>query len=250
MLALLRSLDAADWSRPTDCTGWSVHDVVAHLVGSMDEATNLPRFAWHALAAPRRFPALNLLDALNAAQVGARRAWDAGRLLAEFERLAPRAVRARQHTPALIRRITPPSGFTLPPGMRLGHVFDVIVVRDCWLHRVDIARACGRDVPAAEYDADVVELVIRDLDRGWNGPPIVLELSGAAGGNWRIGEGEPAATVRADAVECCRSLSGRAADLNRDDDTGSRDPRDGSDGGTGSDYSTPAAMLRAARVVF
>jgi uncharacterized protein (TIGR03083 family) len=32
MLTLLSGLDASDWKRPTVCPGWSVHDVVAHVV--------------------------------------------------------------------------------------------------------------------------------------------------------------------------------------------------------------------------
>src|ERR1700722_15009272 len=32
LLALLESLDPADWQRPTVCPGWHVHDIAAHLV--------------------------------------------------------------------------------------------------------------------------------------------------------------------------------------------------------------------------
>jgi uncharacterized protein (TIGR03083 family) len=35
--ALLRTLSQDDWLRATDCTGWTVRDVVAHLVGALDE---------------------------------------------------------------------------------------------------------------------------------------------------------------------------------------------------------------------
>ncbi|WP_255664069.1 MULTISPECIES: maleylpyruvate isomerase family mycothiol-dependent enzyme [unclassified Nocardia] len=45
LLELLRSLDPADWAKPTVCPGWDVHDVTAHIVndylrrisGSRDE---------------------------------------------------------------------------------------------------------------------------------------------------------------------------------------------------------------------
>lgn len=33
LLAVLRSLDDAQWQQPTACTGWSVHDVALHLLG-------------------------------------------------------------------------------------------------------------------------------------------------------------------------------------------------------------------------
>ena len=38
--ALLGDLDPADWLRLTDCTGWRVRDVVAHIIGGNEE---LPR---------------------------------------------------------------------------------------------------------------------------------------------------------------------------------------------------------------
>jgi uncharacterized protein (TIGR03083 family) len=37
--ALLRSLDATDRDAPTRCTGWSVGDVAAHLIGTMADIT-------------------------------------------------------------------------------------------------------------------------------------------------------------------------------------------------------------------
>ena len=32
-LALLENLAEADWSAPTDCAGWTVHELTAHLAG-------------------------------------------------------------------------------------------------------------------------------------------------------------------------------------------------------------------------
>ena len=32
-LALLTSLDEADWAAPSDCAGWTVHELTAHLAG-------------------------------------------------------------------------------------------------------------------------------------------------------------------------------------------------------------------------
>jgi len=34
-LALLRALGPDDWDRPTDCTGWTVRDMLGHLLGMM-----------------------------------------------------------------------------------------------------------------------------------------------------------------------------------------------------------------------
>ena len=35
--ALVGELDPADWLRPAECTGWSVRDVVAHMIGGNEE---------------------------------------------------------------------------------------------------------------------------------------------------------------------------------------------------------------------
>jgi uncharacterized protein (TIGR03083 family) len=213
LLTLLRSLDIADWARPTDCAGWTVRDIVAHVVGLSHEAVRPDVMIRHVILARRRYPALNLLDGTNAVQVDDRRNAPTGRLNADFGRLAPRAVRARRRTPELVRRVRPPSGFTLPSDLRFRDVIDVIVVRDAWMHRIDIARACGREVPSIEADTEVVAQVVRDLDRYWSGQPLILELTGPGGGRWRIGDGDPVATARLDAVAFCRSLSGRSGEL-------------------------------------
>ena len=89
LVSLPRSLDLVDWDRPTDCTHWTVRDIVAHLLGALHEAAFLPTFIRHALTARFRYPELSLLDGMNEAQIDDRRAWSAGRLVAELARLAP-----------------------------------------------------------------------------------------------------------------------------------------------------------------
>ena len=39
-IALLESLDDGDWARPTDCSGWTVHDLTAHMAGQYQELAN------------------------------------------------------------------------------------------------------------------------------------------------------------------------------------------------------------------
>jgi hypothetical protein len=36
MASLLRSLNAEDWARPTDCAAWTVRDTLGHLVGACE----------------------------------------------------------------------------------------------------------------------------------------------------------------------------------------------------------------------
>ena len=90
----------------------------------------------------------------------------------------------------------------------LGYLVDVILTRDTWMHRVDIARATGRSmVVTADHDGVLVADVVEEwADR--HGLPFTLHLEGPAGGTWSRGSGGP--EYRLDAVEFCRILSGRA----------------------------------------
>lgn len=97
--------------------------------------------------------------------------------------------------------------------MSVGHLLDTIYNRDLWMHRVDLARATGQPLVVGEHDRLIVEQVIRDLALTWSGAPVVLELTGPAGGTWLIGSGEPASVVRADAVAYLRALGGRDPDV-------------------------------------
>uniref|UniRef100_UPI0015F05715 maleylpyruvate isomerase N-terminal domain-containing protein n=1 Tax=Pseudonocardia pini TaxID=2758030 RepID=UPI0015F05715 len=49
-LDLLRSLDAADWARPTDCPGWDVRAMAAHNLGMAENAASVPRMLREHLA--------------------------------------------------------------------------------------------------------------------------------------------------------------------------------------------------------
>ncbi len=150
--------------------------------------------------------------------------------------IGPRAIRARRRVPGLMRRQR--VGWMYPeeslPDDRLGYMLDVLGLRDPWMHRVDLARATGRPLVLGAHDRVVVAQVITDLARAWDRPPILLELTGPAGGRWALGQGPAAATVRADTVDYLRTLAGR-----------NDHPDLESDG----DHATAAAVT-AARVVF
>jgi hypothetical protein len=92
---------------------------------------------------------------------------------------------------------------------RLGFLTDVCYTRDVWMHRMDIAKAAGREpVLTAEHDG----VIVADIVREWaarHGQACSLTLTGPAGGTWSWGEGGPSYTL--DAVEFCRILSGRAS---------------------------------------
>lgn len=89
----------------------------------------------------------------------------------------------------------------------MGYLFDVILTRDPFLHRVDIARATGTPMTAtAEHEGVIIDDVVAEW-AGRHAATYDLELTGPAGGHWKHGNGEH---LSMDAFDFCRAISGRA----------------------------------------
>ena len=121
-LALVETLEPADWAKPTACTLWTVRDILAHQAGGYASGT--------------------------------------------------------------------------------------------WMHRLDICRATGRKFEQSSgHDDRITALVILDVAKALpaklNNRAILFELSGLAGGVWKIGTGEPAASIQMDALDFNTYASGR-----------------------------------------
>lgn len=217
MLRLLEDLLPEEWNLPTDCSLWTVRDMAAHVVGNTEESVSPGRMVRDVAVSFRRHPRMDRLAALNQVQVEDRKGCSGAQLTRRLAELRPRRLRLRTRLPGIVRRLPLPPGFSLPAGLRqVGYALDVIYIRDLWMHRVDICVATGRDVPLGEHDHEVVRQVIADLARTWDDPPVVLELTGPAGGRWQLGSAPErlpsfagVATARADTVEYLRCLAGR-----------------------------------------
>lgn len=206
-LAVLRQLGPADWTRPTDCPGWDVRAMSAHVLGMAEM-----------VASPRQFVRQNRLsakagggiDALTGVQVRERARLDGPAIAAGLEAVAPRAVRGRRLLSAVAGRARLPEEQVVGPDRewwRIGFLVEVILTRDVWMHRMDLARALGRP-PAlsAEHDGVLVADVVAEWAQR-HGRPFRLTLTGPAGGSWSAGaDGE---SLELDAVDFCRLLSGR-----------------------------------------
>jgi len=89
-----------------------------------------------------------------------------------------------------------------------GYMFETILTRDTWMHRVDTAKATDRQlVLTPEHDGALVSDVVTEWAER-HGEPFRLQLTGPAGGTWSVGTGGEEITL--DAVEFARILSGRA----------------------------------------
>jgi uncharacterized protein (TIGR03083 family) len=217
MLRLLEGLPPDSWNLPTDCAAWSVRDLVAHIVGNTEGSVSPARMVRDIAVSLGRHPRMGRLDALNQVQVEDRSNCSGAQLTRRLAYLRSQRLRLRTRLPKIVRRLPLPPGFSLPAGQRqVGYALDVIYIRDLWMHRVDICVATGRDLVLGEHDHEVVRQVIADLARTWDGPAVILELTGPAGGRWQLGstpDRQPStatvATARADTVDYLRCLSGR-----------------------------------------
>ncbi len=202
LLAEVERLADAQWGVRTECPRWTVFDMVAHVVAATENTARPLDMALGLAFGPLRHRGDAPLDAMNEVGIDRRRSWAVERLLADFRRVIPAAVAPRWFRPVPIR------GFGLPPSTTGATMADVILVRDVWLHRHDIARATGGVPDADATDALVVTQVVRDLGRSWTGPDLVLELTGHEGGTWTLGR-EPGPVAVLPTVEFLRHLSGR-----------------------------------------
>jgi uncharacterized protein (TIGR03083 family) len=205
---MLTNLEAADWSRPTECPGWDVRAMAAHALGMAEMAASIREGRRQQKEAARRGGVF--IDALTALQVQERADMSAQRLTERFRLVWPRAARARKRTPALIRRCKMPVQQAVGGRLEtwsLGYLIDTILTRDPWMHRIDISRATGRPITLS-LDHD--QIIVGDVVTEWasrHRAPCRLTLTGPAGGSWTFGDGGP--HVELDAIEFCRTVSGR-----------------------------------------
>jgi uncharacterized protein (TIGR03083 family) len=212
MAETLAGLTDDDWARPTDCPAWDVRQMGCHMVGMAAMATSPleQRRQQGKAAAAAAAGGVTPLDALTGLQVAERAGWSPDDVVAGARKVGPRAARGRRLTPGFVRR----RRFPAPQHVNghdelwsIGFLTDVILTRDPWMHRMDIARATGRaPVLSADHDGVIVADVVAEW-AGRHGAAYELTLTGPAGGTWsrgRVGE-----VVEMDAVDFCRVLSGR-----------------------------------------
>jgi uncharacterized protein (TIGR03083 family) len=209
VLDLLRSLHDEDWSKPTDCTAWDVRALAAHVLGGMEGFASIRQFLHQMRAGSKAAGDRPFVDGMTEVQVRERAHLSREQLVQRLAAVGPRAARARGRVPSLLRRMPMKEEVGGVKGTwRLGYLLDVILTRDTWMHRVDIARATGREmVLTPEHDGRLVADVVADWARR-HGKAFTLILEGPAGGNFTKDGGAEEITL--DAVEFCRTLSGRA----------------------------------------
>ena len=215
LLSLLLVLEPHEWDLATECAPWTVADITRHLIGAGKGHASLReqmRQFRHGAKHARAFDG-SLLDATNDLQVRDHAHLRGAELVREIDSIRSGAVDGRMSRPAFIRILSVPNdtGGSTPKGtgrrIKLGHLFDTILTRDVWLHRIDICRATRRTPSFGAHDRRIVEDVIAAwagrLARGFD----LTILTPFAGRYVSQGGGE---VLDCDGVELCRVLSGRA----------------------------------------
>ena len=218
LLVDVSELSAHDWTRSTDCAGWTVRDVVAHLVGAAQGHASMPAFVRQYTWGMRHRQVFDgsSLDAMNQHQIDGQVGHSTDRLVKDLVELAPRAVAGRSRRARLLGwapiGIEEAGSWSVgtPTRTTMAELCAVVLTRDVWAHRLDIARAIGKK---PTLDSDVDGRIVADLVADWanrHGRPVTLTLTGEAGGTFTIGTaGEP---LVLDALDFARLMAGRRPD--------------------------------------
>jgi uncharacterized protein (TIGR03083 family) len=208
---LLRSLDPDDWARPTDCPLWDVRAMAGHSAGMMATFTGFRTLmgAMRVATKEAKRSGTPMIDVMTATQVADNARLSTTELIAKIDDTGPKAARWRATRPSPFRKMPIKEEVGgVPETWRIGYLLDVILTRDPWMHRVDIALAAGRPMElTANHDGRIVADVVAEWARR-HGKPFRLTLTGPAGDEYVGGDDGDHITI--DAVEFCRTLSGRA----------------------------------------
>ncbi len=209
MVDALAALDPSDWSRPTANELWDVRAMAGHVLGMTEAFTSLRAMASGMAAGRRRArrDGTAEIDGITAVQVDRAAALGTDELIERLAAAGPAAARWRASRRMMRHlRLREEVGGEVET-WRFGYLVDVILTRDTWMHRSDLAAATGRPMAlTAEHDGRIVADAVAEWARR-HGQPFVAHLSGPAGGTFVAGTGGP--ELHLDAVELCRTLSGR-----------------------------------------
>ena len=210
---LLDAVGPEDWSKPTDCEGWTVRDLAGHMLGAMRSAASVRELVRQQRLIKQRVKedGGNEVDHMTAVQVELTAGLTPTELVDECRSLVGPAARGRKRTPAPMRRLVrlPVEIGSISEKWTLGYLLDVILTRDTFLHRVDLARALDHALDLDDRDRRIAADIVAEWARR-HGEAFELRLGGPAGGHYVSPRPSDDPPIEIDAIEFCRVLSGRA----------------------------------------
>lgn len=211
VVTMFESCTPQQWSIPTECPGWDVRAMAGHMLGMAQMIATVPELVRQQTTAQRSAKKNHgpSIDALTALQVAKNAKLSTSALVDNMRVVGPKAVRGRRRVPPLIRNLSIPEVQDVggqPEPWTFGFLFDIVLTRDPFMHRIDISKVTGIPMNATTSHEGVL---VDDVVREWatrHGQAFRLELSGPAGGSWGTGEGEH---ITMDAFEFCQILADR-----------------------------------------
>lgn len=222
---LLAGLTPEQWQTPTGLPGWTVHDVVAHMVGTeaMLAGDPLPESGGERPAHVR-----NDIGALNERWVEHLRAESPESMLAKFREVTDR----RRKT---LTALGPEEWSALTPtpvGPDTYGRFMRVRTFDCWFHEHDIRDAVGEPAGEAGYGGADARLALDEMESSMgfvvakkggapDGSRVEMTLTGPLARTIRVaidgraavvpdfGDREPTATIALDGRQFVRLAGGR-----------------------------------------
>ncbi len=195
LLGLLKQLPSAAWDHPTVCAGWSVKDVVAHLLGGTlnrlsfgrDKLIIVPTELW-----PQEYPAqVAYIDRQNAAWVSAARTLSPNVLIDFLTVSEPQLYQYFKSLPPLAASGISVSwaGETQSPNW-----FDIArEYTEKWHHQQHIREAVGEPMLNERHLLfPVLDTFLRALPHTYRqvaaaeGTALQVHMTGQAGGDWAL----------------------------------------------------------------
>jgi uncharacterized protein (TIGR03083 family) len=209
-IGVTEGLTTAEWSRPTECPGWTVQDIVAHLVGVERMLMGEPEHE-HKLPDGLDYLRHDLARRLEV-PVDVRRPLDGPAILAEFKDIVPRRINQLRELAAT----GDPEMMTLLWGPRPLSRLMPTRVFDAWAHEQDIRRATNRpgnlDSPAARVSRDFIERVLPFVVDRAELPKysaVRFDVSGEQQIHQVVGDGVPMVEISTDWETFVRLTCGR-----------------------------------------
>ncbi len=210
LLSVVDELHDQQWLVQTECPDWNIKEMLGHLVGMLElQSDGEERKRQFTVATGiADETGAQRIDAMTALQVREHASLSSDALVRALHDTVPRGLAGRSSTTEEQRAAPYPSGLPGEDVWTFGYLFDIVLTRDPWIHRVDICRAIGRAVELSQdHDGRLVADVVAEWARR-HGQSFTLTLTGPAGNHFSAGTGGP--DLELDAVEFCRILSGRA----------------------------------------
>ncbi|HJR90563.1 MAG TPA: maleylpyruvate isomerase family mycothiol-dependent enzyme [Aeromicrobium sp.] len=138
-VALLRTLDADDWDKPTDLPGWNVRYIAAHLAHLESELAGNPQRQVEVPAAPHIKSPMSVFTESGPL---ARADWTTAEIIDEIESAAAKRAEALRAMMPL-DPTAPGDGFAAVVGWDWATLLSNRVI-DVWMHQQDIRRAVDR----------------------------------------------------------------------------------------------------------